>query len=386
MGRGQTARGQTARGHTHGMRQAIELQGHRGARGLFPENTLAGFSAALAIGVDRFELDVAMTADGVPVVSHDPALNPDLVRGPDGEWLAARGPLIRSLRLAELAAYDVGRIRPGSPYAALFPDQAPDDGARIPTLAEVLAVEPVARFNLELKTYPAHPDWTVDAATMAEAVIAIAEQTGAIERITVESFDWRGPRQARRLRPDLAMAWLTSQETVAEAALWWDGPTPADYGGSVPRAVAAEGGPIWAPHYADVTVGLIEEAHALGLAVLVWTVNDAEAIRHLARAGIDGLITDRPDIARTVLAEEGFPSPAPRQRMPGITGPLSSPALRRVWTAQAKPTGRRALAMAQTRCAMAPGPRKQASVRQAASHGRFARRRAGEKWTGLASA
>src|SRR5580698_9247957 len=113
------------------MRRAFNLQGHRGARGLFPENTLEGFAAALAIGVTTFELDVAMTADGVPVVSHDAAFNPDLVRGPDGAWLAAPGPLISTLRLAELAAYDVGRMRPGSEYAAQFPGQAPHDGARI---------------------------------------------------------------------------------------------------------------------------------------------------------------------------------------------------------------------------------------------------------------
>jgi glycerophosphoryl diester phosphodiesterase len=294
------------------MRRAIDLQGHRGARGLFPENTLAGFSAALAIGVDSFELDVAVTADGVPVVSHDPALNPDLVRGPDGAWLTARGPLIRTLRLSQLAAYDVGRIRPGSAYASQLPDQAPRDGARIPTLAEVLAVDPAVRFNLEMKTFPAHPDWTVSAAAMAEAVIAVAEEAGAIGRIAVESFDWRGPRQVRRLRPDLPLAWLTSPESVAEAALWWDGPAPVDYGGSVPRAVAAEGGPIWAPHHADLTAELIDEAHTLGLAVLPWTVNGAEGMRRLLRAGIDGLITDRPDIARQVLVEEGFPLPQAR--------------------------------------------------------------------------
>jgi glycerophosphoryl diester phosphodiesterase len=87
---------------------------------------------------------------------------------------------------------------------------------------------------------------------------------------------------------------------------------PADYGGSVPRAVAAEGGPIWAPHHADLGAELIEEAHALGLAVLAWTVNEAAEMRRLLRAGVDGLITDRPDIARLVLAEEGFPLTPPR--------------------------------------------------------------------------
>jgi glycerophosphoryl diester phosphodiesterase len=291
------------------MRRRIEVQGHRGARGLFPENTLAGFGGALAIGVDSFELDVAITADGVPVVSHDPALGPDLVRGPDGAWLTARGPLIRALRLAELAAYDVGRLRPGSDYARQFPDQVPQDGARIPTLAEVLAAHPAVRFNIELKTFPAHPDWTVDPATMATAALAVAEAAGAIGRICVESFDWRGPRFLRRLHLGLTLAWLTSPETVANATLWWDGPVPADFGGSVPRAVAAEGGPIWAPHHAELTVELVAEAHELGLAVLPWTVNGATDIRRLLGVGVDGVITDRPDIVRRVLMEEGLAVP-----------------------------------------------------------------------------
>jgi glycerophosphoryl diester phosphodiesterase len=294
------------------MRRAIDLQGHRGARGLFPENTLVGFAAALAVGVDSFELDVAVTADGVAVVSHDPALNPDIARGADGNWLTARGPLIRTLRLAELAVYDVGRLRPGSAYAAQLPDQAPRDGARIPTLAEVLAVDPTVRFNIEMKIFPDHPTWTVAPTAMAEAVITVAEQANALGRITIESFDWRGPRHVRRLRPDVKLAWATSPQTIAEAALWWDGPVPADYGGSVPRAVAAEGGPIWAPHHADLTDELIAEAHALGLMVLPWTVNHAEDMRRLLQGGIDGLITDRPDIARQVLAEAGLPLPSAR--------------------------------------------------------------------------
>ena len=90
------------------MTRLFELHGHRGARGLFPENTLAGFAGALEIGVDALELDVAMTADGVVVVSHDAALNPDITRTSDGVWLARHGQPIRSLRAAELARYDVG--------------------------------------------------------------------------------------------------------------------------------------------------------------------------------------------------------------------------------------------------------------------------------------
>src|SRR5689334_7880056 len=102
---------------------AFDLQGHRGARGLAPENTLAAFSRALAIGVTTLELDVAVTRDDVLVVSHDPLLNPDLVRGPDGRWLSSAGPAIRTLTLAELKRYDVGRVDPASRYARQFPQQ-----------------------------------------------------------------------------------------------------------------------------------------------------------------------------------------------------------------------------------------------------------------------
>jgi glycerophosphoryl diester phosphodiesterase len=291
------------------MRRAFDLQGHRGARGLFPENTLEGFKATLAIGVTAFELDVAITADGIPVVCHDAALNPDLARGPDGAWIDGPGPLIRTLRRADLAAYDVGRLRPGSAYAAQFPHQRPHDGARIPRLADVLAVDPHVRFNIEMKTYPEHPAWTVSPEAMADAVIAVVEQAGVADRINMESFDWRGPRHVRRVRPDLPLAWLTRPETVRDAATWWGGPVPADYGGSVPRAVAAEGGGTWAPHHADLTTAQVEEAHALGLFVLPWTVNDPAEMRRLLHAGIDGLITDRPDIARQVLAAQGITLP-----------------------------------------------------------------------------
>src|SRR4029077_1397344 len=116
---------------------AFDSQGHRGARGLAPENTLAAFGTALRIGVTTLELDLAMTKDDVLVVSHDRRLNPDHTRGPDGKFLDAEGPAIRSLTLAEAKRYDVGRLKPGTAYAAAFPEQRGIDGLRIPTLAVV---------------------------------------------------------------------------------------------------------------------------------------------------------------------------------------------------------------------------------------------------------
>jgi glycerophosphoryl diester phosphodiesterase len=278
------------------------VQGHRGARALYPENTVAGFRGAMALGVRGFELDVGVTADGVVVLSHDLALNPEITRGPDGAWLAGPGPLVRALTRAELAAFDVGRIRPGSAYAARFPDQAAIDGARIPTLAAVLDATGDCALTIELKTDPTRPDDSIGGAAMADAVMAVVDAAGAAHRVMLESFDWRGPRHLRRTRPEVACALLTQAATVAAARSWWDGPTPADYGGAVARAVAAEGVGTWAPEHVDLGPDDIAAAHGLGLAVLPWTVNDPAAMRRLCDWGADGLITDRPDLALRVRA------------------------------------------------------------------------------------
>ncbi len=282
---------------------SFEIQGHRGARGLFPENTLQGFQATRNLGVKAFELDVGLTRDGVVVVSHDPALNPDITRGPDGQWLSEPGPLIRDLTLAELLRYDVGRIRPGTRYADLFPDQAAIDGARIPTLLDVLRMDDQARFNIEIKTDPTQPGHTADPVALADAVLAVIDQADAGLRAMIESFDWRGPRHVRAVRPEIPTAWLTSQTTETASGLWWGGRTLADHGGSVPRAVVAAGGRVWAPQYLTLTQDRLAEAHALGLSVLPWTVNQPSDIRRLIQWGVDGLITDRPDRALRILGQ-----------------------------------------------------------------------------------
>ena len=91
------------------------------------------------------------------VVSHDPALNPNLTRDASGAWLDEAGPLIRAMRAVELASYDVGRLRPGTAYSALFPEQSPCEGEHIPMLAHVLLVDNDVNFVIELKTFPDRP-------------------------------------------------------------------------------------------------------------------------------------------------------------------------------------------------------------------------------------
>ena len=303
----------------------FDLQGHRGARGLFPENTLEGFARTLAIGVTSVELDVAVTSDGVAVVVHDPALDPDLTRGADGAWLTGDGPDVLSLTWAELAAYDVGRIRPGSALAAAFPEQVPQDEARVPRLADVIAqvTRHGVRVDAELKTDPRTPGRTVSPEVMAGLTIAAAAAAGAAGLFSVRSFDWRGLRYLRQTHPEVPLAWLTDAATEAAPDLWWH-PLGAPAGNpsvdrSTAAAVAAEAFalgkpdwvPVWAPEYRGLTAWQIGEAHALGLRVVPWTVNDPADMVMLIVLGVDGLCTDRPDLARRAMAAFALVPPPP---------------------------------------------------------------------------
>jgi glycerophosphoryl diester phosphodiesterase len=142
---------------------------------------------------------------------------------------------------------------------------------------------------------------------MADAVLAVLDRARATARARIISFDWRGLRYLRRIRPDLSLGHLTDAETVAAARLWWDGPSPADFGGSVPRAVAAEGGTIWGPDVATLRRVDVDETISLGLLVNPWTVNEPADMARLIGWGVGALTTDYPDRARAVMAELGVP-------------------------------------------------------------------------------
>lgn len=297
---------------------AFDLQGHRGARGLAPENTLPAFERALAVGVSTLELDIGVTADGVVVVSHDPALNPATTRDASGRWLAARGPLIKNLTLQELQRYDVGRIDPASPYAGQFPRQQPVDGTRIPTLAQLFArvralgAEQV-RFNIETKLSPVRPEETVAMEAMTDALLQAIRDAGMARRVSIQSFDWRSLQRVQQRAPDIPTVYLTVQtprNDTTRDGTWTAGLRLADHG-SVPRLVKAAGGKVWSPNAGALTQALLDEAHALGIAVIPWTVNEPADMDRLVGWGVDGLITDEPDRLREALQRRGIALPAP---------------------------------------------------------------------------
>lgn len=280
-----------------------------------PENTLAGFKVAQDLGVTTLETDLAVTRDGIVVISHDPVLNPALTRGPDGQWLTAAGPAIRSLSLDELKRYDIGRVNPASKYAQQFPEQKPADGQRFPTLAEFFAqAAPEVRFNIEIKTDPAKPDLTPDPAAFAALAVDGIRKAKAEARSTLQSFDWRGLIEARKLAPEIATGCLTIEsnnfDTVQRGSgrpsPWLGGLDLAAHGGSVPRLAQAAGCATWSPFWRNVTAENVKEAHGLGLKVVPWTVNAPAEMGQLIELGVDGLITDYPDRGAQILSAKGL--------------------------------------------------------------------------------
>ncbi len=309
-----------------GSAAAFELQGHRGARGLAPENTLAGFERALTIGVTTLELDVVITADGVPVISHDAVLNPDITRDERGRWLQERNQPIHQLRLAELQTWDVGRINPSSRYARDFNDQQPVDGQRIPTLAALfervqqLGADHV-RFNIETKIQPGQPAHAPAPDVFVRAVLDVVRSHGMQRRVSLQSFDWRTLKASQQIAPEVPVIHLTAQlprlDTLSSGD--WTLGLRLEEHQDTPGLVAAAGGKTWSPHFSNLSQQGLRRARALGLRVLPWTVNETADMERLLDWGVDGLITDRPERLRSLMQGRGMTLPPTLAVLPAHT-------------------------------------------------------------------
>ena len=300
---------------------AFDIEAHRGGRALFPENTLPSFANALSMGVNTLELDIGVTSDGTIVVSHERGLSPDLARNADGVYVAPPGTPFVRLRLEQVKKYDVGQIRPGSRYAAQFPDQHAVPGTPIPALREVFDLvrksgDRNVRLNIETKIDPHHPDESPDPERFVALLLDFLKTEKFADRVMIQSFDWRTLQRIQKLAPAIPTVYLTLQKGsgatifLDKASDWTTGFNPAEHGKSVPGAIKAAGGAIWSPYFGDVDADLIAESHRLGLAVVVWTVNKPADMVRMIDMGVDGIISDRPDLLRDIAGEKGIALPA----------------------------------------------------------------------------
>ena len=251
-----------------------------------------------------------------------PELNPDCTRDEHGSFLTSAGPPIFALTYAQLQSYDVGRLRPGSAYAARFPQQQAVDGERIPRLADVLTLVRTrgrarVRVGIEVKTFPERPELTAAPQAFVQALRGDLERTGSAAMVAVLAFDWRVLSAVQRQMPQVAIVALTEQQpgedTVrigsARPSPWLGGLDPRDFADSIERLVSASGAGTWGPDYLDLDAQRVERAHALGLRVVPWTVNEPAHMERLLGFNVDGMITDRPDVLRALLERRGIAVP-----------------------------------------------------------------------------
>jgi glycerophosphoryl diester phosphodiesterase len=257
----------------------IEVQGHRGARAVLPEESIAAFTHALEVGVDVLELDLNVTKDDELVVLHDPLINDARCLDADGKRLTTR-PAVRSLTLAEVKRFDCGTLA-----HERFPKQKAIPGTRISTLAEVFdlvehASAPAAKtvgFNIEMKSIPARPELTPSADAFARKILDVATAHRMTGRITIQSFDHRMLAAIKRLAPKVPISLLI------------DGTLP-----DLPALAENAGAEIVSPNVDWITADEVKALHAKGVRVIPWTANTSEEWAYLTRIGVDGIISDDP--------------------------------------------------------------------------------------------
>jgi len=257
----------------------IQVHGHRGARAVLPENTIPAFEYAIHQGVDAIEMDVVVTKDDVPVISHDPVLNPVICRSPGGSHV------IRELTFDELRRWDCGSL-----VNPRFPKQKPVPGARIPSLDGVLALADRGSFLFNIEAKLEQPGLAPPPIRFAELLLESIDRHNLRHRVIVQSFDFRILIAMKQLAPGIRLA-----------ALYEDGRL-----GDFVAVARSAGAQIIAPHKALVTLACIAAAHEAGIPVIPWTANTQHEWDVLLAAGVDGIITDDPAALIAHLKQRGL--------------------------------------------------------------------------------
>lgn len=319
--------------------RAFDLQAHRGGVALTVENTLPAFDTALALGVSTLELDVQITRDGYAVVTHDRDPNPakcvDTAPAFPGDPQFPYVPgttYIKDLTLAQVRTIDCGSLRQPQ-----FPDQELHPGERMPLLSEVLALVNRHRarqvtLNIETKVEAGAPEQTAPREQFVQVVAREVRKARLVRQVTIQSFDWGSLMRMREVEPRFGLVALTNGQQFLQvgqegASPWLGGLDIDDFPGSPQRKLVAaaasfgadavspvhgdpQDGAVGDPGYVPFTTPeLVRAAHRAGLEVVPWTVDDRATMEHLMDLGVDGLITDRPDLLRRVMAERGLRLP-----------------------------------------------------------------------------
>ncbi|GMQ81870.1 MAG: glycerophosphodiester phosphodiesterase family protein [Rhodothermia bacterium] len=264
----------------------FDLQGHRGARGLAPENTIPAFVLALDLGVSTLELDVVLTADGDVVVSHDPWFSSRICSHPDGRPVSEDEE--RDLKIFEMRYEDIAGFDCGSRGNPDFLEQRAIATAK-PLLKDVIQTSEAHTdstdrasvfYNIEIKSAPDRDGvYYSSVAEYAQLLYDVLADQDVLSRATIQSFDPRALEAVKKIDPAVPLGFLVDNDISFSDNLDRLSFTPETY----------------SPHHRLVDTSLVEEAHRLDIKVIPWTVNDEERMKELIAAGVDGFITDYPN-------------------------------------------------------------------------------------------
>jgi glycerophosphoryl diester phosphodiesterase len=318
----------------------FDLQAHRGGIGLTVESTLASFAKGIETGVSTLELDLQITKDGREVITHDRKISdrkcadtgPVTPGDPQYPYV---GKYIKDLTFAQVRSLDCG-----SRTLPEFPGQQASPGAKMPTLAEVFALADAHRasqvkFNIETKVEAGAPEQTAPREEFVKVALREIRAANMQHRVSIESFDWGALRLVQQQAPQIPTVALTNKDFLQAGqpgkSPWLGGIDSDDFGGDLVASAASLGfdaispvhgtpqnGTVEDANYVPyVTADMVKRAHAAGMQVIPWTVDDKPTMRALIATGVDGMITDYPDRLREVMGESGMKLPQSYQSVPG---------------------------------------------------------------------
>ena len=278
----------------------IKIYGHRGARGVLPENTLESFKYLFENNIRAYETDILISKDNIPVITHDFKLDPSYTKDVNGNWIEDENIKIIDLTYEEILKYDVGTLNKLSRYGRKFINQKSLDNQKIPKLSDLLKLSSDNDFddlliNLEIKSTPIEEGLTPSPEEMVKIVIDEVGLSNLSDKIIYSSFDWRVLREIKERDPKIPRAHLTSgaKGKIYDKSPWLDF-TPLHSEVELPKLIKALGGSAWHPNYKDVNKEVIEISRNEGLPINVWTVNREQDMLRMIDYGVDGIMTDYP--------------------------------------------------------------------------------------------
>lgn len=275
--------------HQHSIADDFDVQGHRGCRGLMPENTIPAMLKALDLGVTTLEMDVVISKDNKVVVSHEPWFESEITTKPDGSFIKPGEAMqynIFQMNYDEIAQYDVGmKPHPRFPNQQKIKAIKPRLADLFDSVAENMKIRrrPFPYFNIETKCLPAgdgrfHPK----PAEFVELLMTVIKEKQLEERVIIQSFDFRTLKYLHEKYPAIKTAMLIEDSDVN------------DFEGQLNRLGYTP--QIYSPNHTLVDDELVKQCHDKGMKIIPWTVNDKKQINKLKKMGVDGIITDYPNL------------------------------------------------------------------------------------------